>query len=135
MGLINNKDSQNNTGVNHNVIASGTVITGDIDAASDIRIDGNINGNVECKGRVVIGPNGQTNGNIKCQSAEIMGTLQGNITVDETLSLKSTASLNGDVKTSVLVIEPGAKFTGTCSMKNERKVENEKKEAEKKAEK
>ena len=67
MGLINNKDSQNNTGVNHNVIASGTVITGDIDAASDIRIDGNINGNVECKGRVVIGPNGQTNGNIKCR--------------------------------------------------------------------
>ena len=64
-----------------------------------------------------------------------MGTLQGNITVDETLSLKSTASLNGDVKTSVLVIEPGAKFTGTCSMKNEPKVENENKEAEKKTEK
>lgn len=135
MGLINNKDSQNNTGVNHNVIATGTLIKGDIIASNDIRIDGNIDGNVECEGRVVIGPNGVTNGNIKCQSAEIMGTLQGNITVEETLSLKSTANLNGDVKTSVLVIEPGAKFTGSCSMKTETRQNDEQKEADEKAEK
>ena len=39
-----------------------------------------------------------------------------NITVSDLLSLKSTAKVQGDIVTKKLAIEPGATFTGSCSM-------------------
>ncbi|MBQ5779385.1 MAG: polymer-forming cytoskeletal protein [Paludibacteraceae bacterium] len=105
-----------NNGVGHNVLASGTIVKGDIIAESDFRIDGTVEGTLKCSGRVVIGPSGKLEGEVQCANAEIMGMLNGNIVVSDTLSLKSTAKVSGDVKTKVLVIEPKAIFSGTCDM-------------------
>ena len=105
-----------NTGLTHNVIASGTKIIGTITADNDIRIDGNIEGDLICKGKIVVGTNGIIDGNITCNNAEIMGNINGKINVSDTLSLKSTSSILGEIKTKVLIIEPQAKFTGTCEM-------------------
>ena len=51
-----------------------------------------------------------------CNSADICGTIKAKITVSQLLSLKATAKLNGDILTSKLSIEPGASFSGSCSM-------------------
>ncbi|MDR2927121.1 MAG: polymer-forming cytoskeletal protein [Cytophagaceae bacterium] len=102
----------------HNIIGAGTKITGDIETNGDIRIDGNIDGNINSKGKVVIGNNGNVKGEIVCNNAEIAGALEGKITVSELLSLKASSKMNGDLKTSKLSIEPGAIFTGTCTMGN-----------------
>lgn len=109
-----------NTGLAHNVIASGTKIIGTITADNDIRIDGNIEGDINCKGKIVVGTNGIINGKIICNNAEIMGNINGQLIVSDTLSLKSTSSVLGEIKTKVLVIEPEAKFTGTCEMDNKK---------------
>ena len=109
-----------NTGLAHNVIASGTKIIGTITANNDIRIDGNIEGDINCKGKIVVGTNGIINGKIICNNAEIMGSINGQLIVSDTLSLKSTSSVLGEIKTKVLVIEPEAKFTGTCEMDNKK---------------
>ena len=99
-----------------NNILSGTKIVGNIDTNGDFRIDGHIEGNVNSKGKVVIGSNGYIKGEILCIHAEISGTLEGKISVTELLSLKSSSKLTGDIKTGKLSIEPGAVFTGTCTM-------------------
>lgn len=99
-----------------NQIFPGTVITGEVNSANDIRIDGILNGTLICKGKVVLGSTGKIEGNITCQTADISGIIKGNISVTELLSLKSTATIEGDITTSKLAIEPGANFTGTCSM-------------------
>jgi len=91
-------------------------ISGEVNSANDIRIDGILNGTLICKGKVVLGSTGKIEGNITCQTADISGTIKGNISVTELLSLKSTATIEGDITTSKLAIEPGANFTGTCSM-------------------
>ncbi|MFW6043427.1 MAG: polymer-forming cytoskeletal protein, partial [Marinilabiliaceae bacterium] len=41
---------------------------------------------------------------------------EGKMNISELLSLKTSSKLNGDIKTGKLNIEPGAIFTGTCSM-------------------
>jgi cytoskeletal protein CcmA (bactofilin family) len=51
-----------------------------------------------------------------CNSADISGTIKAKITVSQLLSLKATAKLNGDIITNKLSIEPGASFSGSCSM-------------------
>ena len=48
--------------------------------------------------------------------ADISGAINGKVTVSDLLSLKASAKLNGDIVTGKLAIEPGATFTGACSM-------------------
>ncbi len=99
-----------------NRIVEGTSIEGQINSESNIRIDGTVTGTVVTKGRLVVGPKGNIEGDVICQNADIEGSLNGTIKVEELLSLKSTAKLQGDISTSKLAIEPGAVFAGTCSM-------------------
>ena len=99
-----------------NMIGSGTIITGDIQSKGDIRVDGILKGSINTEGKVVLGANGTIEGDVVCQDADISGTINAKITVSKLLSLKATARLNGDIVTSKLSIEPGATFTGSCSM-------------------
>ena len=99
-----------------NRIVEGTNIEGDIKSESNIRIDGYVKGTVTTKGRLVLGSTGKIDGEITCKNADIEGKLNGVIQVNELLSLKSTAILHGEISTNKLSIEPGASFTGSCSM-------------------
>lgn len=99
-----------------NLIRAGTKIVGDINSQGDIRIDGNLTGNLITNGRFVLGPNGLIEGNINCANAEMEGEVKGTINVSEMLALKSTAKINGDIITNRLSIEPGAVFNGSCNM-------------------
>ena len=102
-----------------NLIAKGTNITGNITSDGDLRVDGEISGNLETKGRVVIGASGKIEGEISCKSSEIAGTHRGKLFVAELLSLKASSNVTGDIVTGKLSIEPGAYFSGTCTMSDE----------------
>jgi len=112
------KDNTNNSGSTHNALTYGSKIIGNIVADKDFRIDGEVQGDIICKGKVVVGQTGILNGTISCVNAEIIGSVTGDIIVNETLTLRSTANVSGEVKTKVLVVEPSAVFNGTCSMKD-----------------
>lgn len=99
-----------------NRIVEGTSIEGEIRCESNIRIDGVFIGNLTTKGRLVIGPAGKIEGTIQCQNAEVEGVVKGKISVQQLLSLKGTAKVEGDIFTDKLSIEPGATFTGACNM-------------------
>jgi len=99
-----------------NMIGVGTIITGDIVSKGDIRIDGTLKGSVNTEGKVVLGREGMIEGDVICKDADISGTIKAKITVSQLLSLKTTAKLNGDIITNKLSIEPGAAFSGSCSM-------------------
>ena len=99
-----------------NTIGSGTIITGDIQSKGDVRVDGTLKGSINTTGKVALGKEGVIEGDVVCNNADISGTLKAKITVSQLLLLKSTAKLNGDISTNKLSIEPGASFTGSCSM-------------------
>jgi len=107
---------ENETSGAVNIIGVGTIITGDIQSKGDIRIDGTLKGSVKTSGKVVVGQAGIIEGDVECNNADIAGTLNAKISVAQLLSLKGTAKLTGDLVTNKLAIEPGAAFTGHCSM-------------------
>jgi len=117
-----NKENQNKlkTNINSpdrlNRIVEGTTIEGQINSESNIRIDGFLKGTINTKGRLVLGPEGKVEGDITCNNADIEGVLNGTINVKELLTLKASAKLQGDISTTKLSIEPGAVFSGSCSM-------------------
>jgi cytoskeletal protein CcmA (bactofilin family) len=103
-------------GASINLIGSGTSIVGDITSNGDVRIDGNLKGNISISGKLVIGPTGTLEGTVQCQNADISGDVKGKLNVTELLSLKATAKVLGDIVTGKISVEPNATFTGTCNM-------------------
>lgn len=107
-----------NGGIIYNSLTKGSKIVGKIIADSDFRIDGEVEGEIICNGKVIIGNNGLLKGSISCINAEIIGNVVGDITVAESLLLRSTANIRGNVKTKTLSVEPNAIFDGSCSMRD-----------------
>lgn len=99
-----------------NLISAGTQVKGDIESNSGIRIDGQLTGKMDIKGKVVIGASGNIQGDIICQTLEVSGQITGNINVADLVSLKATARIKGEIVARKLAIDPGAAFTGTCRM-------------------
>ena len=112
--MANNSNSQ--PGTLYNALTAGSKIIGTIVADSDIRIDGTVEGDLTCTGKVVIGEQGKLKGTISCQNAEILGNMDGKMEVKNTLALRASGSIKGDVITQVLIVEPEAVFNGSCSM-------------------
>jgi len=115
--MFNEKKSVVSADVERNIIASNTRINGNVESDGDFRIDGTVEGDLQTKGRVVIGKNGFIKGSVHCAYADIEGKFEGNLKVSETLSLSSTADVSGEILIGKLSVEPGASLNGTCSMK------------------
>lgn len=99
-----------------NRIVEGTIIKGDITSLADFRLDGELIGNFQSKGKIVIGPAGSVTGDIVCVNADIEGKFTGKIQVAELLNVKDKAIIQGEVTVGKLSVEPGADFTATCKM-------------------
>ena len=100
-------------------ISTGTVVKGEIISTNDIRIDGTFEGKIQSKGRVVVGEKAVVKGDIICTNVDFWGTMEGNFYVKDTLSLKSSSKVKGDLHIKRLQVELDAKFDGTCQMISE----------------
>ena len=109
---------KNTKEMERNVLAKNTKIVGDISAEGDFRIDGTLEGTLKTNGRVIIGVDGFIKGNVQAENADIEGKIDGQLTVEKTLTVKTSASISGDVVIGKLSVEPGATFNATCSMKS-----------------
>jgi cytoskeletal protein CcmA (bactofilin family) len=100
-----------------NVIAKNSTFIGDITSDGDFRIDGVLEGTLKTNGRVIIGAEGLIKGSVESENADIEGRFSGQLSVANTLTIKSLANISGDVIAGKLSLEPGAVFNGTCVMK------------------
>ncbi|WP_338764263.1 polymer-forming cytoskeletal protein [Bernardetia sp. ABR2-2B] len=100
----------------NNIIGKGTKIIGDLITQGNIRIDGEINGNITSKSKVALGSGSNLKGNLASSNAEIEGEVTGNIFIAELLILKANAVINGDVSALRMITEPGAKINGQCKV-------------------
>lgn len=109
-----------------NIIGAGTQIEGEIKSDNDIRVDGKMKGTISSKSKIVIGSTGIVDGDMICDNADISGKVFGKVEVSDMLFLKSTGYLEGDIVTGKLVVEAGARFTGSCKMGVKEMKPNEK---------
>lgn len=97
-------------------IVEETSLVGNIETKSNIRIDGVLKGNINCGGKIIIGPQGEIQGDLNCQNIDIEGKFKGKMEVIEMLLVKTTAKIVGEVITGKLSVEPGALFEASCTM-------------------
>jgi cytoskeletal protein CcmA (bactofilin family) len=98
------------------IISHGVKVEGKVSSNGSIRLDGTIQGDIDCQGNVTIGESGEVFGKVNGQSISIGGKVEGIINAKEKLMLEAKANLKGDVFTKILVIEAGARFDGKSNM-------------------
>jgi len=114
----NKKEKQMTEGASsQNIIAQGTKMVGDFNSEGDFRIDGTIEGNIKTSGKVVVGKSGLIKGTLHGTDAYFEGKFSGKLALSGTLTLKSSAHIEGEVVVGKLAVEPEATFNVTCVMK------------------
>ncbi len=101
----------------NSIIGKGCTIKGTVDIQDGtLRIDGDFEGTVNCPDTLVVGKTGKVKAEIKVKNAVIGGTVFGNIDAREKIELQAGSRLEGDIKTTRLVIDEGVFFEGACKM-------------------
>ena len=98
-------------------VGAGTVLTGETNFQSMLRVDGHLTGKVSSQeGTLIIGSTGQVDADISVATAIVNGTVNGDIIASEKLELGRTAKLVGNISAPRLVVADGAILEGSCSM-------------------
>ena len=129
------KKFQKNKIMERNVIAKNTTIVGDIKSDGDFRIDGTLEGTLTTNGRVIIGLDGFIKGKVEATNADIEGKFSGELLLSNTLTIKASANISGNVVIGKLSVEPGAAFNAACEMKGAIKELNSTNDTKKTSEK
>ncbi|MGH7873031.1 MAG: bactofilin family protein [Candidatus Binatia bacterium] len=94
----------------------GSRISGQLSFQGPARIDGIVDGEIQCQGTLTIGEGAEIRANISGQVVVIRGKVEGNVAAKEKVELAAPARLIGDVDAPRLIITEGVVFDGDCSM-------------------
>jgi len=101
------------------VISANVSIRGEIDASDDVVIEGTVEGHVQSRRSVIVGPQGRVHADIQAQVIEVQGHVQGNLKAYERLRLGENARVEGDIVTRRLTVEETAFVKGRIEMLTE----------------
>jgi len=94
----------------------GSRVSGQLSFQGPARIDGNVEGEIQCQGTLTIGPGAEVKAKITCQAVVIHGKVEGDVSAKEKIELIAPARLIGNIDTPRLIIAEGVVFDGDCSM-------------------
>lgn len=77
------------------LIGPDIVITGNIEALSDLQIEGQVNGDVRCS-TLVLGENGAISGSIFADRVRVVGSIDGSVQAKD-LAVEATGRVVGDI--------------------------------------
>jgi len=103
------------------LVSRGTIVEGQLISSTDIRIEGECRGQIECSADIIIGEGGAAHCSITGQNITIAGKVTGNVSANGSLIITSTGQLLGNVSAQSLLIQDGGLLNGNCTM--ERPVE------------
>jgi len=94
----------------------GSRITGQLNFQGPARIDGAVDGEIQCQGLLTIGEGAEVRAKISGQVVVIRGKVEGNVTAKERVEIATPGRLIGNIDTPRLIITEGVVFDGDCSM-------------------
>lgn len=100
----------------HTVLGVGASFRGTLMVSGTLRIDGEFEGDILRCERLEIGEHGVMRSDVEVKEALVEGRVYGNVRALGTIEMKAGARVEGDVAAMSVVIEPGAFYTGRCTM-------------------
>ena len=110
------------------MVGPGAFITGDLKLEGFTRVDGDIYGNLETTGKLIIGENARIRGSLTAKSVIVIGIVEGDIVAPESVHLFSSAVVLGDVISRKIKADEKVVIEGYCvSIENPQEFEEAKK--------
>lgn len=100
----------------HTIIGKESSFEGKLVFDGIVRIDGSFKGNVQSKGKLLVGEASNIEADIEIGSIILSGEIKGNIIANTIVEIKSKGRFTGNITSPVLIIEEGAVFNGTSAM-------------------
>lgn len=97
-------------------VAAGSRIEGTISGATELFVEGEVEGHIRLDERVTVGPGGLVKGEIEARLVSIGGRVQGNVRGRDRVEVTSSGALEGDVAAPRVVVAEGAFFKGRVEM-------------------
>ena len=118
MSLLSRRQSASSSpaGSGYSLLDSQLTLTGDLDTAGSLRIDGRLNGSIRRADTVVLGAGASVMGDISAREVIIGGTLTGNVHATDRVELQPTAIVTGDIVTQVVLVQEGGVVNGRVEM-------------------
>jgi cytoskeletal protein CcmA (bactofilin family) len=113
--------SENTAGVV--VIGKGTKITGEITDCAKLEIQGTVDGTIVAE-VLIVREGGVVKGNVRAVHAEIHGLLEGQLAVQDTLDVRGTGHVEGDLSYGRLAVAMGGYISGKVSSESSAAVRN-----------
>ncbi|HUF78254.1 MAG TPA: polymer-forming cytoskeletal protein [Thermoanaerobaculia bacterium] len=97
-------------------IAEGTRVDGEVTGATEVLVEGMVQGRIRLDGRAVVGPAGTVRGLISARAVVVAGTVEGDVRGSEKVEVAASAKLLGDIAAPRVTIAEGAFFKGKVEM-------------------
>jgi cytoskeletal protein CcmA (bactofilin family) len=101
------------------IIASGTRVAGEIEAAGVVKIEGVVVGTVRAGRQLLVARGGTVEGDVFTPEAVVGGCVKGGVNGSERVEIQSGAAVHGDVTTKQLVVQEGGEINGLVRMAGE----------------
>ena len=99
-------------GATNSTVGAGSTFTGDVVSSSDVRVAGELRGDVRSDGCVTIVAGGAVHGEITAPRVVIGGNVDGAVTAHEQLRVTATGQVTGDVRYGSLRVDDGGQLRG-----------------------
>lgn len=98
------------------IVGQGAKLEGNVVSAGSLRIDGQVKGQINAEGDVMLSPQSQVEADIRAQNVIVAGRFKGKIDVKGKAEISRGGRVDGDVTSKTLVVEEGAVFQGQSVM-------------------
>ena len=96
------------------IIGAGSSFKGDLSVSGAVMIDGDLDGDLQTTGNIIVGEAARIRGNISAKSAVVNGIVLGDISAPESIKLNASSAVIGNIATRKLQIANGVVFHGHC---------------------
>ncbi len=111
------------------LIGQDSIIRGEIISKGVVRLDGTLEGSIQAD-YLILGRSGSVKGDMSAREIVIDGTVEGDLQAEELVEINPDGAVEGNIRTTKLIITEGAFFSGTSFMERPRKVEKQEEETE-----
>jgi len=94
------------------VFAHDLTVKGDVENQGDLRIEGQLHGNVTGHGTITVAEQGEVHGNVEGRLVVVMGRVEGNVKGVEKVEVLEKSTIKGDVTSARISVEEGASVSG-----------------------
>lgn len=98
------------------IVGQGAKLEGTVVSAGSLRIDGQVRGQINAEGDVLLSPQSQVEADIRAQNVVVAGRFKGSINVKGRAQLARGGRVDGDITSKTLVVEEGGIFQGQSVM-------------------